>query len=116
MQIKDHNLAKILLVYLALIIMSITLLGCASRQTEITIPASPDKIWNVLTNTDGYKEWNPVFVPKKGKLEQVEEGEILIWSYTQPGQDAVDTKLKVVKFVVNEKIYTKRRNLGYFRC
>ncbi len=107
MQIKDHNLAKILLVYLALIIMSITLLGCASRQTEITIPASPDKIWNVLTNTDGYKEWNPVFVPKKGKLEQVEEGEILIWSYTQPGQDAVDTKLKVVKFVENEKFIQK---------
>ncbi len=86
MQIKDHNYAKIFLIYLALIIISITLLGCASRQTEITIPASPDKIWTVLTDTDGYKEWNPVFVPLKGRLEQVEEGEFLTWSYTQPGQ------------------------------
>ena len=107
MYIKDNNLAKILLIYLALIIISITLLGCASRQTEITIPASPDKIWNVLTNTDGYKEWNPVFVPLKGKLEQVEDGEILTWSYTQPGQDPVDTKMIVVKFVENEKFIQK---------
>lgn len=85
MQIKYHNLAKVLLIYLALIIISITLLDCASRQTEITIPASPDKIWNVLIDTDGCKEWNPVFVPIIGQLEQVEEGEILTWSYIQPG-------------------------------
>ena len=102
-----YNSAKFLLTYLALIILSLALSGCASRKTEITIPAPPDKIWSVLTDTDGYKEWNPVFVPSKGELEKLEEGEILIWSYTQPGQDPVDTKLKVVKFVENEKFIQK---------
>ena len=107
MQIQNQNLAKKFLFNVALIILSITLLGCASRQTEIIIPASPDKIWTVLTDTDGYKEWNPVFVPLKGRLEKVEEGEFLTWSYTQPGQDPVDTELKVVKFVENEKFIQK---------
>ena len=98
MQIQNQNLAKIFIINVALIILSTTLLGCASRQTEIIIPASPDKIWAVLIDTDGYKEWNPVFVPLKGSLEQVEEGEILTWLYTQPSQDPIETEMKVVKF------------------
>ena len=104
MQIQNKYLAKRLLINVALIILSITLLGCASRQTEIIIPASPDKIWAVLIDTDGYKEWNPVFVPLKGRLEQVEEGEILTWLYTQPGQDPIETEMKVVKFVEDKQL------------
>lgn len=104
MQIQNQNLAKRFLINVALIILSITLLGCASRQTEIIIPASPDKIWAVLIDTDGYKEWNPVFVPLKGRLEQVEEGEILTWLYTQPGQDPIETEMKVVKFVEHKQL------------
>ena len=104
MQIQNQNLAKKILISVALIILSITLLGCASRQTEIIIPASPDKIWAVLIDTDGYKEWNPVFVPLKGRLEQVEEGEILTWLYTQPGQDPIETEMKVVKFVEDKQL------------
>ena len=97
-------LAKRFLINVALIVLSITLLGCASRQTEIIIPASPDKIWTVLIDTDGYKEWNPVFVPLKGRLEQVEEGEILTWLYTQRGQDPIETEMKVVKFVKHKQL------------
>lgn len=104
MQIQNQNLAKRFLINVALIILSITLLGCASRQTEIIIPASPDKIWAVLIDTDGYKEWNPVFVPLKGRLEQVEEGEILTWLYTQRGQDPIETEMKVVKFVEHKQL------------
>ena len=96
MQIQNQNLAKRFLINVALITLSITLLGCASRQTEIIIPASPDKIWTVLIDTDRYKEWNPVFVPLKGRLEQVEEGEILTWLYIQPGQDPIETEMKVI--------------------
>ena len=104
MQIQNKYLAKKFLINVALIILSITLLGCASRQTEIIIPASPDKIWAVLIDTDGYKEWNPVFVPLTGRLEQVEEGEILTWLYTQPGQDPIETEMKVVKFVEDKQL------------
>ena len=104
MQIQNQNLAKRFLINVALITLSITLLGCASRQTEIIIPASPDKIWAVLIDTDGYKEWNPVFVPLKGRLEQVEEGEILTWLYTQRGQDPIETEMKVVKFVEDKQL------------
>ena len=104
MQIQIQNLTKGFFINVALITLSITLLGCASRQTEIIIPASPDKIWAVLIDTDGYKEWNPVFVPLKGRLEQVEEGEILTWLYTQPGQDPIETEMKVVKFVKDKQL------------
>ena len=104
MQIQNQNLAKRFLINVALIVLSITLLGCASRETEIIIPASPDKIWTVLIDTDGYKEWNPVFVPLKGRLEQVEEGEILTWLYTQRGQDPIETEMKVVKFVEHKQL------------
>ena len=54
MQIQNKYLTKRLLINVALIILSTTLLGCASRQTEIIIPVSPDKIWAVLIDTDGY--------------------------------------------------------------
>lgn len=28
-------------------------------RTEIEIQASPDKVWEILTNLDQYPDWNP---------------------------------------------------------
>ena len=92
---------------ITLLIISLTLLGCAARETEIPIPAPPDDVWAVLTDSDGYKEWNPVFVPIEGKLEEVKEGDKLTYLYTQPGNDPVETKMEVIKFEKSKQLNQK---------
>lgn len=36
-------------------------------RTEVTISAPPAKVWSVLTDAAGYREWNPFLVDMKGK-------------------------------------------------
>ena len=43
----------------------------SSLRTEIVINASPEKIWNILTDFENYEKWNPFIIhssgqPKKG--------------------------------------------------
>jgi hypothetical protein len=38
-------------------------------RTEIEIQATPDKVWQVLTNLDLYPEWNPFIHHAIGKVE-----------------------------------------------
>jgi len=38
-------------------------------RTEIEIQASPDKVWQVLTNLDKYPEWNPFIHHAVGKAK-----------------------------------------------
>lgn len=38
-------------------------------HTEITLEASPEQVWQVLTDTAAYPQWNPVIVRLQGKLE-----------------------------------------------
>jgi len=35
-------------------------------RTEVTISAPPAKVWSVLTDAAGYREWNPFLVDVKG--------------------------------------------------
>lgn len=35
-------------------------------RTEVTISAPPAKVWSVLTDAAGYREWNPFLVDMKG--------------------------------------------------
>jgi hypothetical protein len=38
-------------------------------HTEITILASPDRVWRLLTDFDSYPEWNPFIRSVEGKPE-----------------------------------------------
>lgn len=38
-------------------------------QTEITINTAADKIWQILTDFNNYKNWNPFIYEASGKLE-----------------------------------------------
>ena len=38
-------------------------------RTEIEIQATPDKVWQVLTNLDKYPEWNPFIYHAIGKIK-----------------------------------------------
>ena len=40
-----------------------------SLQTEIVINASPEKVWNILTDFAKFPEWNPFVVKAEGKPE-----------------------------------------------
>ncbi len=38
-------------------------------KTEIIINASGEKIWNILTDLENYKNWNPFMIESKGKVK-----------------------------------------------
>lgn len=40
-----------------------------SIQTEIIINASPEKVWNILTDFQKFPEWNPFVIAIEGKPE-----------------------------------------------
>ena len=62
----------------------------------MTIPADPEIIWSVLTDTSGYKAWNPVLVPIEGDLQ---EGKKLKYQMTEPDGKQSEIMAKVVKMV-----------------
>jgi hypothetical protein len=37
-------------------------------KTEITIKATPEKVWSIFANFDGYPEWNPFIKWIKGEI------------------------------------------------
>lgn len=47
--------------------------GAFTRKTfhiETVVPATPEQVWAVLSDTDAYSEWNPVFVDVDGTYVQ----------------------------------------------
>jgi hypothetical protein len=42
----------------------------ASLSTSTTIDASPDVVWRVLTDLDGYGSWNPYYPRAEGDLAE----------------------------------------------
>lgn len=54
----------------------------ASYRAERHIPAPPAAVWQVLTDLDGYRRWNP-FTPRvSGQLEQGRT--LLLWARVGP--------------------------------
>lgn len=47
-------------------------------RTEIEINATPERVWQILTDTDRFPEWNPFIRSLKGKLAQGESIEIVL--------------------------------------
>ena len=80
------------IVYLILLIF----LGCKAVHTEITIPADPEMIWSVLTDSSGYKAWNPVLVPIEGDLR---EGAKIKYQMTEPDGKQSEITARVRKMV-----------------
>lgn len=54
-------------------------------QTEITIDATPDRVWGILTDLERYEEWNPFVIASEG---EVAVGRRLINRLQPPGGKA----------------------------
>ncbi len=68
-----------LLILIAILII-LYILGNKSAHSEITINATTQEVWAVLTNTEKIGEWNTVLVPVEGELK---EGNTLTYEFYQ---------------------------------
>ena len=88
----------LLLIMLALIVLY--LIGKKSVHHEITVDASPDKVWSILSDIKNYPEWNQVITYKEGELA---EGSKLILHFTQDADTAYDVPV-TVKAMIPQKL------------
>ncbi|GAB5563373.1 MAG: hypothetical protein Wins2KO_04360 [Winogradskyella sp.] len=87
----------VLAVLIILIILVFT--GKKSVHHEITINASPEQVWNVLTDTDSYDEWNPVMKLLKGNIK---EGNQVTYQFTQDENNQSEIPSKVKQVIPNK--------------
>ncbi len=68
--------------------------GRATFHAEILIPASPEKVWGVLTNVTEYHQWNPLLVPKSGEIISQTE---IVYEMTQPNGNRSDFTARILE-------------------
>jgi hypothetical protein len=61
-------------------------------KTEISIDASPEKVWEILTSFNDYPKWNPLIRSISGELET---GKKLIVNIKLPGSKGVLVKPEI---------------------
>lgn len=77
-------------------------------HTEIEIDATPEAVWEVLTDLDAYADWNPFVVSSSGT---VGEGEKLTNRLQPPGGKAMTFKPTVTE-VRPERVFEWLGRLG----
>jgi len=83
-----------------------------SIRTEIIIDASPEKVWQVLTDFENYPNWNPFIISIKGELK---EGTRLKNTLMVDGKKEV-FKPKILKVIPNEHFeWLGKAPLGTFK-
>lgn len=93
------SLTSILVVTATVASLGAFLLGHKSVQTEVVIEASPEAVWQVLTDVEQYKEWNPVFEYKDGQLNQ---GNKVVYKVTEAENKSAVMSAKVIKLTPNK--------------
>ncbi len=77
-------------------------LGCVGHKTvhaELVIPASPDRVWAVITDGASYGEWNPILVSAKGEFV---EGGTILYEMKNPEGEVYEVD-PIVRKVVPER-------------
>ena len=89
-------------IIIAILIVAIIILyftGKKSVHHEIMIQAKPEKVWQVITTTDQYNEWNPTMLVLEGKLE---EGNKVKYRFTQDENNQSEIPATVKKIVPHQ--------------
>ncbi|MEX0347458.1 MAG: SRPBCC family protein [Rhizobiaceae bacterium] len=82
------------LIVVAAVVLTFT--GKKTFHVEITIPAPPEAVWAVLTDAEGYAQWNPVFVNVEGEFKP---GSTVRTTVKEPGKPDVVLSSEITKFV-----------------
>ncbi len=91
----------IVLLGIALLLGLLYFAGHKTVHTEILIPAAPEKIWEVLSDVQGYSSWNPVLVPISGEFKV---GEKIQYRMIQPDGKESEVESRVIEVISNEKL------------
>lgn len=78
--------------------------GRKSVHHEITIDATPEKVWQVLTDMEKYPEWNPTMQLVSG---EVKEGNKVRYQFTQDPENVSEMDAVVVEVSPNEVLNQK---------
>ena len=87
---------KIVLLLIALAAIGVALVGAFNRVTfhvEVDVPAPPEAVWAVLTDTERYPEWNPTQTAITGRHV---EGEKITATFAPPQGDPLSIEMNVM--------------------
>ena len=78
------------------VLLVLFLIGKKSVHHEIIINATPEQVWEVLTDLKKYPEWNPVMIRAQGTLS---EGQKITYTFRQDDSNQYDipATVKAVK-------------------
>lgn len=92
------------LIAVGLILITVIVLALYSRKSvraELTIDASPEDLWSVLSDPASYPDWNPILVSVEGKFE---EGATLSVGMRNPDGSVTNVKPRVKKLVPRSEL------------
>ena len=72
------------------------LIGKKSVHSKISIDATPSQVWEVITNTSQYNEWNSVMLLLEGSIK---EGNLVKYRFTQEEGKQYDIPSRVKKII-----------------
>ena len=72
------------------------LIGKKSVRSKININATPNQVWEVITNTAQYNEWNSVMLLLEGSIK---EGNLVKYRFTQEEGKQYDIPSRVKKII-----------------
>jgi len=94
----NSKLVLFLIVIFTLLVI-LYFLGKKSVQHSITINASPEKVWSVLTDTENYESWNPVMKLLEGEIK---EGNKVKYRFTQDAENVSEIGSNVRQVIPNK--------------
>lgn len=86
---------------IVLIALVLTFTGKKTFHVELIISAPPEAVWAVLTDAQGYAEWNPVFVNVNGEFR---EGTEVKTTVREPGKPDIVITSRVLKVSPNQEL------------
>lgn len=82
-------------------------------HTEIVIDASPQTVWDVLTDTGNYSDWAAFMVDIKGKIS--DGAQITVVFQINPAKEKLTTIDHTIKVVDGETFYWAEKGPGGIR-